>query len=80
MFARLLVVLKSLMFCIVLVFYSVVGPCIRFAVKSVEMAKMHITTLEVHLIAQDLRSCTTMIERTGHDRAHSTSVVIPTLP
>jgi hypothetical protein len=35
------------MFCIVLVFYSVAGPCIRFAVKSVEMAKMNIKPLEV---------------------------------
>jgi hypothetical protein len=54
MFARLLVVLISLMFCIVLVFYSVASPCIRFAVKSMEMAKMHIKHLEVRSIAQDL--------------------------
>jgi hypothetical protein len=60
------------MFCIVLVFYSVAGPCIRFVVKSVEMARMNIKPLEVHLNALGAFDCTT-VECMSYVRTYSSS-------
>jgi hypothetical protein len=64
------------MFCIVLVFYSVAGPCIRFAVKSVEMAKMNIKPLEVRSNALGAFDRTT-VERMIYVQMYSLSARDP---